>query len=204
MLRLQTSSKNKKRGNGFTMIEVIVAITILTIGVFGMAFMIAGTTVTGTTARFTNMANVLASEKLDSLNRYPSTDPNVQPGGALTGATTCASTDIYCDMVTVNESSGADYETQTQVNADGTTVTSTIVHAASGCVDTPTNCSVSAAPAGGQTFTRRWMITMNPTIATSGGTTSTVTGYRRVTVVVTQNGSTTGQPVSFQMSMVRP
>lgn len=191
------------------MVEVVVAITILTVGVMGMAFLMAGTAVLGTTSRYTNMANVLASEKLDGLNKYPSTDPNVAtPGnvivGSLTGPSTCASGDIYCDTVTVNESSGADYETQTQVNADGTTQTTTIVHANTGCVDTPANCGVAGPPAGGATFTRRWQITPNPTVTSTGGSTETITGYRKVTVVVSQNGATSGHPVTFQMSMVRP
>jgi Tfp pilus assembly protein PilV len=186
------------------MVEVVVAITILTIGVMGMAFLMASTAVLGTTSRYTNMANVLASEKLDSLNKYPSTDPNVAPGGALTGSATCGTTDIYCDTVTVNESSGADYETQTQVNTDGTTQTTTIVHASTGCVDTPTNCGVAGPPAGGSTFTRRWLITLNPTVTSTGGSTETITGYRKVSVVVSQNGATDGHPVTFQMSMVRP
>lgn len=185
------------------MIETVVALTILTVGVMGMAFMMAGTAVLGTVARFSNMANVLASEKLDSLNKYPASDPNVAPGGSLTGPAACTATDIYCDTVTVSESSGADYETQTQVNPDGTTQTTSIVHAASGCVDTPSNCGVAAAPTTGYSFTRRWLITKDP-VVNAGSTAQTVTGYRRITVVVTQDNASDGHPVTFQMSMVRP
>jgi prepilin-type N-terminal cleavage/methylation domain-containing protein len=197
-------SKKNKRGNGFSLIEVVVAITILTIGVISVAFMMAGTAVLGTVARGSNMANVLASEKLDSLSKYPASDPNVAPGGALAGPVACVGGDIYCDTVTVNESSGADYLTQSQVNTDGVTQTTTIVHASTGCVDTPANCGVAAAPATGISFTRRWLITLNPTITSTGGATSTITGYRRITVIVTQDDSSDGHPASLQMSMVRP
>jgi hypothetical protein len=166
-------------------------------------FMMASTAQLGAVATASNMANVLASEKLDSLNKYPSNDPNVQAGGALAGPATCAAGDTYCDTVTVNESNGADYITQTQINTDGTTQTTTIVHAANGCVDTPANCGVAGPAAGASSFTRRWLITLNPVVS-SGGAPSTITGYRRVTVVVTQNNSSDQHPVTFQMSMVRP
>jgi len=204
MLPGNRSSKSRKRAGGFTLIEVLVAILILTVGLLGMAFLMASTAVFGQVARYTNMANVLASEKLDGLNKYPASDPNVAPGGSLTGPETCETGNIYCDTITVSESSGADYETQTQVNTDGTTQTTTIVHAATGCVDVPSNCGVAGPPANGSTFTRRWLITPNPTITSTGGSGATVTGYRRVTVVVYQNGATDQHPVTFQMSMVRP
>lgn len=197
-------TKTKKQSNGFSLIEVVVAIAVLTVGVVGMAFMMAGVAELGTVSVASNMANVLASEKLDSLNKYPASDPNLVAGGALSGPITCASGDIYCDNVTVNETTGADYITQTQVNTDGTTQTTTIVHAASGCVGTPANCGVANPPSGTPTFTRRWLITASPVITSTGGTPSTVTGYRRVTVIVTQNNASDQHPVTFQMSMVRP
>jgi prepilin-type N-terminal cleavage/methylation domain-containing protein len=204
MSQLHKYTKAKKQSKGFTLIEVVVAIAVLTVGVIGMAFMMSGIAVLGSVSTASNTANVLASEKLDSLNKFPQNSLDVAPGGSLTGGPTCAAGDIYCDTVTVNETTGADYETQTQVNTDGTTQTTTIVHAATGCVDTPANCGVPAAPAGAATFTRRWLITLNPVITSTGGATSTVTGYRRVTVIVTQNNASDQHPVTFQMSMVRP
>lgn len=199
---------------------------ILAIGLLGAAALITSLLASGGQARYMNMANVLASEKLDNLNKWPSTDQNVCDStacadaanspfcnatscGSLTGSITCAAGDPFCDQVTVSETSGANYETQTQVVTDpltgtSTNQTTTIVHTSSGCVGTPTNCSVPSPPAGGTTFTRRWLITSNPTI-TSGGTSKTVTGARRVTVVVSLvNESSSQNPVQFQMSMVRP
>jgi len=174
-----------------------------------MAALIGSTLVVGTSSKYMNMANVLASEKLDSLNKWPSNDPNVAAGGDLAGPNTCGAGDDYCDQVTVSETSGADYETQTQVVTDPVTgnqtnVTDTIVHTKSGCVDTPANCGVPAPAGDGATFTRRWLITSNPTITNSGGVATTVTGARRITVLVSLVNQSVKPPVSFQMSMVRP
>lgn len=202
-------TRKRARACGFSLVEVLVSLGVLTVGLFSMAALISTTLKTGAQAAYVNMANVLASEKLDSLNKWPSyenngvigSDANIQAGGALTGPTTCAAGDAYCDRVTVSEISGADYETQTQV-VNGAAVTTTIVHTSGGCVDTPANCGVPNPSAGGLTFQRRWLIAMNPTIATASGTVATVTGARRITVVVSLIGSK--PPVSLQMSMVRP
>lgn len=188
------------------MIEVLVSIVILSIGLLGVALFISAAVASGANARYMSMANILASEKLDNLNKWPSSDttcdPNVCPGGSLAGPAVCAAIDTYCDQITVNEASGVDYETQIQV-VNEAPQTTTIVHTSSGCVDTPANCNVPAPPTGGPTFTRRWLITSNPTI-TGNGVTATVTGARRITVVVTLNNQSVRNPVSFQMSMVRP
>jgi type IV pilus modification protein PilV len=198
------------REDGFTLMEVLVSILILSIGLLSVAALIGGTMNSGTNARFMNMANMLASEKLDMLNKWPSTDGNVTcPSGScgsLTGSSTCGATDQYCDQVVMSESSGADYETQTQI-VSGSPVTTTIVQTSSGCVNTPTVCVV-ANPTGGSTFTRRWLITTPVSVTSAGGTVTSVgtaaTGPRRITVVVTLNDQTVQPPVSFQMSMVRP
>jgi len=215
-----SNRNNKARLRGFTLVEVLVSIAILSIGLLSVAALIGSTMNSGTTARYMNMANILASEKLDNLNKWPSTDANVscQAGvcGALTGPSICVAGDDYCDQVTMSESSGANYETQTQVvtHPDGTTsnVTSTIVQTSAGCVGTPTVCGVANPAGGGSTFTRRWLITTPVTVTSAGGTNTTVigpavapgNGPRRVTVVVSLNGTASTHPVTFQMSMVRP
>ncbi|HYM07207.1 MAG TPA: prepilin-type N-terminal cleavage/methylation domain-containing protein [Terriglobales bacterium] len=210
----QRRASNKSQdalARGFTLIEVLISIAILSIGLLSVAALIGSTMNSGTTARYMNMANTLASEKLDMLNKWPSTDANVAPGGSLTGSATCNANE-YCDQVTMSESSGANYETQTQSVTDPITgltslVTTTIVQTSSGCVNTPTACGV-ANPTGGSTFTRRWLITAPVTVTSAGGTTTTVgtaaSGPRRITVVVTSNDQTVQPPISFQMSMVRP
>lgn len=207
-MSLQLSSTNR-RTRGFTLIEVLISMAVLTVGLIGMAAMVCSTLVFGANAKYINMANVLASEKLDNLNKWPSTDLNVAPGGSLTGPSSCAAGDTYCDQVTVSETSGADYITQTQIVFDPVTntsnpVTTTIVHTSAGCVDTPANCGVPNPNGGGSTFTRRWQITANPVITDAAGNPATVTGARRITVVVSLVNNVSKQPVSFQISMVRP
>lgn len=202
-----------KTTSGFSLIEVIVSLGILAVGLLGVAALISSLISTGSSARYMSIANVLASEKLDDLNKWPcndgvgnviTCDDNVNPGGSLTGPTVCAANDPYCDQVTVSEAGGADYETQTQYDASGNLQTATIVHTSAGCVDTPANCGVAAPPTNGSTYTRRWWITSDPQITAADGTSATVTGARRITVVVTMNGRPANSPVSFQMSMVRP
>jgi type IV pilus modification protein PilV len=210
------SKSTAKSHAGFTLIEVLVSIAVLSVGLLSVAALIAGTIQAGTRAKYMSMASILASEKLDSLNKWPSgdtpqatstamstapTDPNIYPGGTLNGPEVCAANDQFCDQVTVSESSGVDYETQQQV-VNGVTTQTTIVHTSSGCVGTPATCGV-AAPSGGPTFTRRWEITGNPTISAVGGGSTTATDTRRITVAVTLDDAST-IPVKFQLSMVRP
>jgi prepilin-type N-terminal cleavage/methylation domain-containing protein len=202
MSRLQRSIKVRPAASGFTLIEVLVSIAVLSIGLMGVAMLIGTTLATGTKAKFMNIANVLASEKLDDLNKLSSNDPNLVPGGSLAGGSTCAAGDIYCDQVTVNAATGADYETETET-VNNAPVTTTIVHTNAGCVGTPAACNVANPAAGGSTFTRRWLVTLSPTVSSSAGA-ATITNARRVTVLVTLNDQTASNPVSFQMSMVRP
>lgn len=190
------------------MIEVLVSIAVLSIGLMGVAMLVGSTVATGNKAKFMSMANVLASEKLDDLNKLPFYDPNLtpNPGGPLSGPPACAAGDYYCDQVSVNEASGADYETQTQVvtvNGTPTPTAATIVHTNTGCVGTPADCGVANPSGSGSTFTRRWRITLNPTVQTPGGPV-TINGARRITVRVTLNAASGGNAVAFQMSMVRP
>lgn len=202
MSQRRSFTKSNLGARGFTMAEVVVSIAILSVGLMAVALLISRTLNSGTRARYENMASVLASEKLDNLNKWPANDPNVTPGGALGGGAACAAGNTYCDQVTVSESNGADYETQTQ-DVNGVPTTTTIVHTSAGCVDTPANCGVAAGLPGGSTFTRTWLITLDPTITSAGGPT-VVAGVRRITVLVTLDDGTFKPPVTFQMSMVRP
>jgi type IV pilus modification protein PilV len=204
---------------GFTLVEVLVSMAVLAIGLLSIAALIGGTLQAGTRARYMSMASILASEKLDSLNKWPSadtagttstamnadpTDENIWPGGTLSGGESCGTgtAATFCDQVTVSESAGTDYETQTQW-VSGNPVTTIVVHTAAGCVGTPAVCNVPT-PTGGPTFTRRWEITGNPTINAVGGGSATATGTRRITVLVTLNNTSTSNPVAYQLSMVRP
>lgn len=202
MSQRQRFTKQRPASSGFTLVEVLVSIAVLSIGLMAVALLIGSTLASGTKAKYMSMANVLASEKLDDLNKLSSNDPNIACAtttcGSLTGGATCSASNIYCDTETVNEASGADYETETE-DVNGNYTTTTIVHTNAGCVGTPAACGVAAPSGSGAMFTRRWLITVNPSV---GGT--TITGARRVTVLVTLNNATGGNAVSFQMSMVRP
>ena len=91
--------RREKRSRGFTIIEVLVASFILIVGLVAVAGVVGSTL--GSTARseYMTQAATLATEKLEDLNRYPSTDPNV----AVTNGTSAGSltSDILQD-VTVN------------------------------------------------------------------------------------------------------
>src|SRR5580700_6317410 len=89
----------KGRSRGFTIIEVLVASFILIVGLVSVAGVVGSTV--GSTARseYMTQATTLATEKLEDLNRYPSSDPNVAvPNSASAGSLT---SDILQD-VTVN------------------------------------------------------------------------------------------------------
>ena len=62
---------------GFTMLEVMVAIFVMTVGLVALSAL-AAKTMSGTeSSRFAGLAANLASEKLEDLNRWPYWDPNV-------------------------------------------------------------------------------------------------------------------------------
>src|SRR5438270_4166324 len=83
MSQQMRSINPKARSRGFTLLEVLVSMAIMTVGLLGVAALIGSTLATGTQARYMNIANVLASEKLDNLNKWPSNDPNVAAGERL-------------------------------------------------------------------------------------------------------------------------
>ena len=63
-----SSSPSKDRG--FTLIEVMIATTILVIGLSAMAALAAVMLTRGRQSKYINIAETLASEKLEDLNRY--------------------------------------------------------------------------------------------------------------------------------------
>ena len=188
----------KGNPNGFTLIEVLMAITILVVGISAMA-MLAAQTLGGTErARYMSLAATLTSEKLEDLNRWPSVDPHVGAGGDLT-TDTAVGTYNYYDDVDLSNINGRVSETFSSTSGGSTTYT-TVIHNATGVVN-PT--STTSAPTGGGIigFHRRWLVEANPVV---NGV--TITGVRRVTVVATLTAGAVrpGAPPSFQASMVRP
>jgi prepilin-type N-terminal cleavage/methylation domain-containing protein len=186
---------SKKHLRGFTVLEVLVAICVLSIGLCALAAL-AAQTVTGTErARYMSLATVLASEKLEDLNRWPGVDPHVAVGGSVTADSTVGSLN-YFDDIDLSNTNGQVTESVSSTTGGVTTYT-TVIHKATGETISPSN---TAPPTGSGLvgFHRRWLIEANPTV--NG---NTLTGSRRATVIVSL-ANQTGDPLSFQMSLVRP
>lgn len=211
-----TSSPSKKIGaRGFTLIEVMVATAVLTIGLVSVAALATTMLATGKRSKYMALASSLASEKLEDLSRYPADDPSVC---VPTGSTTVGSltTDVmqttacpdgvnsdtvpYDDDVDISfgnsstdcpSQGGCFAETISSVT-NGTTEYSSTYHSPDGHISTP---AATTTPADKQmTFHRRWLIEAD----------KPVTGVRRVTVLVTLANKTVTPTVTFQMSVVRP
>jgi prepilin-type N-terminal cleavage/methylation domain-containing protein len=200
----QSVPKRPTNANGFTLIEVLVATVVLTIGLLAAAAVTTKMMTTGRQSKYMTLASTLASEKLEDLTRWDPNDPNVcVPTGStsvgsltadVTQTTACpggASDSIsYFDDVTMGATDGAFSETISGISG-GNPVYITTVHAADGSITISTS---STPPSASATFHRRWVIEGN----------SPTTGVRRVTVLVTLLDSTVQPPVTFQMSTVRP
>lgn len=188
---------NRGRARGFTLVEVVVAITVLVVGLCALAALVAQSLTGTTNARYLSTATTLASEKLEDLDRWPATDPHVSAGGSLTSDS--AGTINYYDDVDLSNASGQVAES-TAGTTSGTTTYNNVTHSATGyIVDNSAATSPATTGTGTVTFHRRWLIEANPVV--NG---ITLTGNRRVTVLVTLATNTTGPGVSFQMSLIRP
>lgn len=184
------SKSNSAPSRGFTLAEVCVSIAVLTIGLVAAASMFGK--VWGSTAYSEYMieASTLVSEKLEDLNQFPNTDPNVAAGGSLSANTTAGGITYY-DEVYLSASTGSVTETQV-IGGNPYTIT----HQANGTIGT-TNTAPTTA--NSIQFERRWVIEANPTV---NGV--TMTGMLRITVLVTLLNTSIKPQVTFQMSIVRP
>ena len=197
-------SGQARHHRGFTLLEVLIALTILVIGLSALALVSARMMSSGTNSKYMNLAAVLTSEKLEDLNRWSTGDPQIcVPTGAVSvgsltsdviQTTTCAGGESYAvnyfDDVTLANVNGAVSETVSGLNGAGNMVYTTTTHAPDGSIQT----SQSATAPASATFHRRWII--------EAGT--PVNGVRRITVWVTLLDSSVQPPVTFQMSLVRP
>src|ERR1700733_13493987 len=71
------------RQRGFTLIETMVSILILTIGLVGTAALMSNSVNMGAHARYVSTAALLGSGKKEDPHPFPDTDPNLTPGGSL-------------------------------------------------------------------------------------------------------------------------
>lgn len=187
---------------GFTVIETMVAMIILTVGLLGTAALMSRMNFSSSESRYMSTEALLASEKLEDLNHWPVNDPAIAvPTGTTAGSLTADTSQSvtvgavteqvdYFDMVLISAGNGTIIETVTSTNALGATVYTTTTHSPDGSVTVATS-TTSPSSADMLIFKRRWIIEKD----------TPVTGVRRMTVAVSlQNMPKEPQ---FQTSMVR-
>ena len=197
----------RSRAAGFTLIETVFAIGILTVGMVAMAALIANALGGTSRSHYIGLATTLASEKLEDLNRWPANDPNVTvpAGGTTAGSLTSdvtqdvtigavTETVSYDDEVILSASGGSVSETQTSLDSSGKLQYTTTTHTPDGDISTSTPTNTAPSTSGTMSFKRRWIIEKDQPVA----------GVNRITVLVTLVNQSVQPPVSFQLSMVRP
>ncbi|HEX4602637.1 MAG TPA: prepilin-type N-terminal cleavage/methylation domain-containing protein [Candidatus Angelobacter sp.] len=114
---METSKSHRKTNeqDGFALIEVMIAILILAIGLLGLAALMAQLTGTTGNSRYMGTEVMLASEKLEDLNRLQIGDPALAAGGNL-----AADAANYSDQIQVSSDNGS-----TTTVAAGTAAAST-------------------------------------------------------------------------------
>jgi prepilin-type N-terminal cleavage/methylation domain-containing protein len=179
----------RSRQHGFTLIEMMVSILVLTIGLVGTAALMSNSVNMGAHARYVSTAALLASEKMEDLDRFPNNDPNILPGGSLTGNVAG-----YWDSVQISTSNGNINETTTTGG-----VTTLYTQKPDGTVGVTLGATLPPATPDMLTFTRRWQITPDPTVGPN-----VIKGAVQITVLVTLNNQALNPPVTYQTSLVHP
>jgi len=187
------------------LVETLVAITILAVGLLGIAALLAQLAGNSTQSRYMSTEALLASEKLDDLNRYPINDPAIAvTNGNSAGSLTADITDTvtvgvvtetvdYFDQVRISAGNGNMVETVSGKDVNGNAVYTTTTHAPDGSITVVTAPNAPAATSDMLTFSRRWVIELNPP--------NQPAGVRLFTVLVSLNTPT--KPVNFQATMMR-
>jgi prepilin-type N-terminal cleavage/methylation domain-containing protein len=192
--------KSHRKSRGFSILEVLIAIVILTIGLLSTALLLTRSTATSNTSRYMSTQSLLASEKLDDLNSLSASDPEIAvpvgtTAGSLTADTTATVAGVvvdYFDRIQIAGMNGSVVETKTGLDAGGNTTYTTTTHTPNGTINQ--SAASNTPPAVGPdtiTFNRRWIIEKDTPIP----------GTRRITVMVTPLNEPNSVP--FQLSMVR-
>lgn len=100
-MEISKSLRKTRNEDGFALVEVMIAILILAIGLLGLAALMAQLTGTTGTSRYMGTEVMLASEKLEDLNRLQPGDAALAPGGNL-------GSDVanYSDQIQVSSGNG--------------------------------------------------------------------------------------------------
>jgi prepilin-type N-terminal cleavage/methylation domain-containing protein len=201
------SKFSKKIEVGFTLIEVMVALTVLGVGLLSVAALFA-TAIKGTSrTEYMTQAATLASEKLEDLNHYAKGDPHIAVvTGTTAGSLTAdlnATIDAngppqaiyYWDEVFFSPTQGSVSESISQTDpTTGNLVYSTTTYLPNGTIAPVTTTTRPQLVSGSIYFKRRWVIEQDQPIA----------GLLRITVWVTLENQSIAPDVQFQMSIVRP
>jgi prepilin-type N-terminal cleavage/methylation domain-containing protein len=214
-MSLHKAIRRKNPQSGFTMIETLAAIVVLSIGLVGMAVLMSNMMTGGARSRYMSNAAMLASEELENLQRFSAgPDPTDQTGadpeiavtsgsivGSLTSDLTATVTSggvtqvvDYFDSIQLSSTGGAVSETYSGKDGAGNTNYKTITHLPDGTTTTVTTTSAPTPAPDTLVYKRRWTIEKD----------SPVPGVRRVTVLVTLTNPGVAKAVTFQMSTVRP
>jgi prepilin-type N-terminal cleavage/methylation domain-containing protein len=176
--------RRSRRERGFTLIETMVALSVMTIGLFSVAALMSTTVKTTAQSRYVSVAGMLASEKLEDLDRFKNGDANVAAGGSL-GADTAG----FFDNVQISSDNGGISET---TSSGGTSTAYT--QAPGGNITVTTGAGLPAPTPDTLLFNRRWLIVPN----------TPLNGVRTITVLVTLTNQALKPQVTFEMSLVRP
>jgi prepilin-type N-terminal cleavage/methylation domain-containing protein len=178
------SPRKSRRDLGFTLIETMIALLVLTIGLVGTAALMSTTVSTTARSHLMSTAAMLASEKLEDLDRFDKIDTPVQPGGSI-----AADAAGYFDHVQISVDNGVISETTT---TNG--VSTAYVQQPGGVMTVVPGAGLPPPTSDTQTFDRRWVVLKDVPIV----------GVRTITVLVTAQNQTVNRQATFQMSMVRP
>jgi prepilin-type N-terminal cleavage/methylation domain-containing protein len=205
-MELSKLRPNHGSQRGLALIETMIAITILAVGLLGAAALLAQLGGNSTLSRYMSDEALLASEKLDDLNRYPYNDPAIAvPSGTTAGSLTTDTTDTvtanglppevvdYFDQVRISSGNGNMVETVLGKDASGNAQYTTTAHAPDGTISVTKSATPPAASSDTITFSRRWVIEQNPA--------GMPAGVRRFTVLVSLQSAPV--PTTFQASMLR-